>query len=323
MFTDLTKYINFKNPLFQFSVFLSIFGLVAFADLIIPTTNSAERTEYIMKFLLTFVTGGVLYFMIRYGFGLTITNPSNFLVSTWIVFLLIHPTNIVWYFPLAVFMIAVGKLFFRRAKQPIFNPAALAIVLTYVVSLALHTINPEIDTLLVSWWGADMFQNITRTIPVLNVIIPVLFLGLFFYYANSFKKIPYALTFFGTFLVLTFVNAFMNLSLDRAFNIVSIMLFNASAFCALVMIPEPKTSPTFQKQQTIIGVIAGIALFIFNNYLAGFPIDPLINTIIVANLATLIAKILSQKPKAPPAAPAPAAPVQPQQPVNQNIQNIA
>ncbi|HRN70634.1 MAG TPA: hypothetical protein PLS49_05625, partial [Candidatus Woesebacteria bacterium] len=107
MFADLTKYINLKNPLFQFGLFLIFFGLVAITDLLVPTTNPAERMEYLVKFILTFTTATIVYVMIRYGFGLTITNPSNFLISTWIVYLLIHPTNIIWYFPLAIIMIAV------------------------------------------------------------------------------------------------------------------------------------------------------------------------------------------------------------------------
>lgn len=324
MFKDLTKYINFKNPLFQFSLFLTFFGLVAMIDLLLPTTNPTERSEYIFKFFLTFVTSGVIYLMIRYGFGLTITNPSNFLISTWIVYLLIHPTNNVWFFPLAVIMIAVGKYLFLRMKQPIFNPAALAISLTYIVSAVINIINPEVDTLLVSWWGADMFQNITRDIAIINVAVPVLFLIMFFYYANSFKKANYILSFFITFLTSSFIYTYLNTSLDQAMNFVSLALFNSTAFCAIVMIPEPKTSPSFPKQQIIAGILSGFALLVFNTILAMFPIDPLINTVIFANVVTLIMKISAQKPKSPAVVTPPVTqPVTPVQPVNQNIQNIA
>lgn len=320
MFQDLTKYINFKNPLFQFSLFLTFFGFVALADLLIPTTNPAERTEYLVKFILTFVTSGVIYFMIRYGFGLTITNPSNFLISTWIVFLLIHPTNNIWYFPFAVLMIAIGKILFRRAKQPIFNPAALAIVLMYLITVIMNFINPEVDILLVSWWGADMFQNITRDIAIVNVAVPVLFLIIFFRYANSFKKANYIFSFFITFLASTFIYMLLTTSMDRAINFISLAIFNSTAFAALVMIPEPKTSPSFPKQQVIAGILSGLALLAFNTIFAMFPIDPLINTVIFANIVTLIIKISAQKPKVPTVTTPPVTPVQP---VNQNIQNIA
>ncbi len=323
MFQDLTKYINFKNSLFQFSLFLCIFGITAITDLLLPTTNPAERMEYIFKFFLTFITGGVVYFMIRYGFGLTITNPSNFLVSTWIVYLLIHPTNNVWYFPLAVIMIAIGKLLLRRMNQPIFNPAALAISLTYILSKIINVINPNVDTLLVSWWGADMFQNITKDIAIINVVIPVVFLFLFFYFANSFKKANYIFAFFITYLASTFIYMYLTTSVDSAINFVSLALFNSTAFCALVMIPEPKTSPSFPKQQIIAGIISGLGLLVFNTILSAYPIDPLINTVLLANIITLYFKISTQKPKTPVAPPQPAPTIQPQMPVNQNIQNMA
>ncbi len=323
MFQDLTKYINFKNSLFQFSLFLCIFGITAITDLLLPTTNPAERMEYIFKLFLTFITGGVVYFMIRYGFGLTITNPSNFLVSTWIVYLLIHPTNIVWYFPLSVIMIAVGKLLFRRMKQPIFNPAAFAITLTYILSKIVNLINPNVDTLLVSWWGADMFQNITKDIAIVNVVIPVVFLLLFLYFANSFKKANYIFAFLISYLASTFIYLYLTASVDSAINFVSLALFNSTAFCALVMIPEPKTSPNFPKQQIIAGIISGLGLLVFNTILSAYPIDPLINTVLLANIITLYFKISAQKPKTPVAPLQPTPAIQPQMPVNQNIQNIA
>ncbi len=333
---DLIKYINFKNSLFQFSLFITLFGLVALADLLVPTVNLTERSEYIFKFIITFLTGGAVFFMLRYGFGLTMTNPSNFLVSTWIVYLLLHPTNNIWYFPLAIIMIAVGKFLFRRMKQPIFNPAALAIVLTYVVTYVISLINPQVDTLLVSWWGADMFQNMLSSLPILNVVVSSLFLILFFYFANSFKKASLIFSFFLSFLTLTFFYTVITLSLERATHLVAYMLFNATAFAALVMIPEPKTSPSFPLQQKIIGMLAGIALFVSNNFLTTLPVDPLINTVIFANILTLLVKIQQTKPKAPATNPSPAPqqntqtptqPVQPttppRQPVNQNTQNIA
>lgn len=297
MFTDLNKFFNLKNPLTRTFLFLSLFGLVATADLLIPTSNPAERMDYIIKFILTFVTSAAVFYIVHYGFGLLASNPINFLVSTWIVFLLIHPTNSLWIFPFAIISIALGKLIFRKNKQPIFNPAALAIVLTYLVSQIINLINPASDTLLISWWGADMFQNITSTIPILNILIPLFFFFIFLYCASLFKKIPYILSFFLSFLVSTFIYTFLTVSLETAINFVSISIFNATAFCALVMIPEPKTSPNFPKQQMIVGILAGIALFISNTFFLAFPIDPLINAILVANLLTLLLKTQPSRPQ--------------------------
>lgn len=323
MFKDLLVYINIKNPLFRFFMWLSFFGFVALADLIIPTTNVAARNEYIVKFIFTFLTSGGVFYLIRYGFGVKAANPFNFLVSTWIVFLLIHPTNSFWMFPFAVLAIAIGKFLFKRNRQPIFNPAALAILLTYLVAKIITIGNPNADTLLVSWWGADMFQNITQEIPIVNVVVPVLFLGTFLFTTTLFKKTTYALSFLITFLISSFVYMFFTSSLESATNFVSLALFNATAFAALVMIPEPKTSPVFPNQQLIVGIIGGLLLLFFNTVLTAFPIDPLINTILVTNLVVLIIKMQKPKTKSPAPAPQPTQTVPPQQPVNQNIRTIA
>jgi hypothetical protein len=326
MFADLIKYINFKNPLFQFSLFLLFFACISIADLLIPTSNPVERNGYIIKFIIFLATSDILYFSIRYGFRLTQSNPFNTFVSTFIVLLLIHPTNNIWYFPLAAIMIQVGKFIFRRNKQPIFNPAALAIVLTYTISVIVHMINPTIDTLLVSWWGADMFQNITKDIPFVNVIVPVVLLSFFFYYANSFKKANYIFSFFATYAVGIIFYSILTSSLNAGLTIISLAIFNSTAFAALVMIPEPKTSPSFPKQQIIAGIIVGLGLVIFSTGLSAIPIEPLINTVILADIVTLIIKMKQTKPKTPTPAPnpvQPTMPVQPIQPVNENIKNMA
>ena len=232
----------------------------------------------------------------HYGFGIAISNPINFLVSTLIVFLLIHPTNSLWIFPFAIISVALGKFIFRKNKQPIFNPAALGIAITYLVAKIINQINPASDTLLISWWGADMFQNITRDIPIVNVIVPVFFFFLLFYGASLFKKIPYVLSFLITFMLATFTYTFLIDSPEKAISFISLTLFNATAFCALVMLPEPKTSPNFPNQQIMVGIIAGVSLFLFNTFFGAWPVDPLINSILVANMATLIIKVSGQRP---------------------------
>ncbi len=188
MLKDLLSYINIKNPLFRFFLWISFFGFIALADLLISTKSSTEQTAYIWKFVITFLTSGAVFYIIRYGFGMKAANPLNFLISTWIVFLLIHPTNNLWIFYIAVIAIALSKFLFKRNRQPIFNPAAFAIVITYLITKLISLVNPSAQSLLVSWWGADMFQNSTQNIPILNVIIPVTFLFTFIYTTTLFKK---------------------------------------------------------------------------------------------------------------------------------------
>lgn len=298
MFTDILKYINWKNSLFRFCVFLAFFMTAAFLDLVLPTKNISEKNDYLLKMVVTFTTGIGIYYIVRYGFGIIQSNPLNSFVSTAIVFLLIHPTNSIWYFILAVVAIAMGKLLVRKNNMPVLNPAAFSLFLTYLVSMVANSLNGA-DTLLISWWGADMFQNITSTIPVLNILIPLVFLFGFVYFAHAFKKLPYSGSFFVVYSLLLFAFTLSQSSLSQAVDMVYTMLFNATAFCALVMLPEPKTSPIFFNQQIIVGGLAGMTLFILNTWFGWMPVDTLVNTILIANIFTLIGKSIPRKPAVP------------------------
>ncbi len=291
MIQDLKKYLNLKTPLFQFSLFLSLFGALSTIDLLISTVNPVERNQYLMNAIVVFITASAVYYLIRYGFGVKGANPINFLISTWIVYLLIHPTNSIWYFIIAIVAIGVGKYLLRRSNLPIFNPAALALAITYGISVTVTWFNPGVRTLLVSWWGVDMTQNITNTIPVLNIVVPAFFLAVFVRYAGAFRRFRYGLIFFVTFLASMFVYTAITESLPNALSLTSSNLFNARGFCAFVMLSEPKTSPIFPWQHVIIGIASGLALSIFYTALGTVIIDPLLTVVLFANLVTLLTKI--------------------------------
>lgn len=295
MVNDLKTYINPKNPLFRFFLFLSFFGAISVLDLIIPTPSPSERSKYVLIFGMTVLFALVLLGMIRYGFGMRTQNPLNFFISAWIVFLLIHPTTSLWYYPFALAMIILGKIVLRWNNFTVINPAGLALSLTTFLSTGLSFFIPEAGTFLVSWWGADLFQNTLSSMPVLNVIVSVSLFAGFFIFAKTFKKVPYVLSFYATFLSITFLNSSITMPFDRALNLVSLMIFNATTFFALVMLTEPKTSPIFKSQQLVIGCMAGIILFISNTYLGFLPIDPLILTLLVANCAVFVSKVIPKK----------------------------
>ncbi|MCR4326132.1 MAG: hypothetical protein NUV52_00560 [Candidatus Roizmanbacteria bacterium] len=291
MIQDLKKYLNLKTPLFQFFLFLSLFGIISTIDLLISTVNPVERNQYLMNAVVVLMMGCVVYYLIRYGFGVKGANPVNFLISTWIVYLLMHPTNSVWYFMVGVIAIGVGKYLFRRNNLPIFNPAAMALAITYGISVIIRSFNPSMPTLLVSWWGVDMTQNITNSVPVLNVIVPVFFLLVFMRYAGAFRRFRYALIFFVTFLISMFVYSYLTESLTSALSLTYANIFNATAFCAFVMLAEPKTSPIFPRQHIVIGILSGLALFVFYTALGAWLVDPLLTVVLFANVATVLTKI--------------------------------
>ncbi|PJE63659.1 hypothetical protein COU89_02125 [Candidatus Roizmanbacteria bacterium CG10_big_fil_rev_8_21_14_0_10_45_7] len=291
MIQDLKKYLNLKTPLFQFFLFLSLFGIFATLDLLIATVNPIERNQYLMNAVVVLMTGCVVYYLIRYGFGVKGANPLNFFISTWIVYLLVHPTNSIWYFITGVIAIGVGKYWFRRSNLPVFNPAALALTITYGVSVVASWFNPSARPLLVSWWGVDMTQNMTNAIPVLNMVAPALFLVVFMRYAGAFKRFRYALIFFVTFLASMFIYTYLHESLNSALSLTYANVFNATAFCAFVMLAEPKTSPIFPWQHVVIGIISGLALFTFYTILGAWLVDPLLTVVLFANIVTLLTKI--------------------------------
>ncbi|KXK10440.1 MAG: hypothetical protein UZ22_OP11002000743 [Microgenomates bacterium OLB23] len=55
---------------------------------------------------------------------------------------------------------------------------------------------------------------------------------------------------------------------------------------ALVMIPEPKTSPALPEQHAVVGMLAGLALFLYSTILVRFVAEPFMTTILTANIMT-------------------------------------
>lgn len=64
MVNDLKPYINPKNPLVRYTLFLSLFGAIALIDLLVPTTNFEERMRYVGGFSLGALIGIVVFGMV-------------------------------------------------------------------------------------------------------------------------------------------------------------------------------------------------------------------------------------------------------------------
>jgi Na+-translocating ferredoxin:NAD+ oxidoreductase RnfD subunit len=134
--------------------------------------------------------------------------------------------------------LAIGsKYVFRTRWSNVFNPAALALVVSYFVFGTGE-----------SWWGA------LPTLPVYAVLL-VLAVGVFM--ADRVNKLPMALAFLGAFFGLFALTSFIG---DPS---VTQEVFrspdaNAALFLALFMLDDPPTSPVKYPDQILYGVLAAV-----------------------------------------------------------------
>lgn len=180
--------------------------------------------------------------------------PLSGVVSALIIALLVDP-QVLWYQIAAICAMAMAsKNFIRVEGKHIFNPAAFGLLLGGLVF-----------NLPVAWWGAS-FQDIS-TLRIDSILS---FLFLLTPALISFYKMKR----FGS--ILSFLFLYNLLSGFK-------LIFDPTTiFFALVMLPEPMTSPFNLKKQVIYGVIVAISALILS-YLTLLP-DVLIPALLIGNL---------------------------------------
>lgn len=89
-----------------------------------------------------------------------------------------------------------------------------------------------------------------------------------------------------------FTNLKYHASSSETIDFILASFFNSFAFLTLVMLPEPKTSPVFTKQQVVVAVLTG--MYFYYAALRGVPIigteNAMVETVIFTNLLTLFFK---------------------------------
>ena len=140
-----------------------------------------------------------------------------------------------WYVaPVTAVLGVVSKYIVRTRAANVFNPAALALVVTFYV----------FDTGQ-SWWGA--LPNVTPyALPVLIV------LGVFI--ADRVNKMPLVLAFLGAFYLLFTATAFV-VEPGRVAEVFRTPDVQAALFFAFIILTDPPTSPVRYPEQLICGVI--------------------------------------------------------------------
>lgn len=175
---------------------------------------------------------------------------SAAMVSGLIIALLIAP-NLPWYVPVTAGVLAMfSKNFLKFQGSHIFNPAAFGLLTS---ALIFQTG--------VSWWAVS-FQK-----PPQDLLSLIYFLILLSPGYVSLKRMRRYFT-VGSFLIV--------------YGIIFSLLFDpTSVFFALVMLPEPMTTPYIPKYQIMFGVFVAIAAFLLSS--VSFT-DPLLAALLLGNL---------------------------------------
>lgn len=175
--------------------------------------------------------------------------PWSALVTGLIIALIISP-NALWYQVAVICALAMaGKNFLRINNRHLFNPAALGLFLGGIFF-----------NLNVSWWGVS------------GVVFLILLLPGYvsFYKMRRFGSILSFLVFYNL------LSGF------------KILLDPTTIFFALVMLPEPMTSPFDLKKQILYGAIVATAALVLS-YFPVFP-DVLIPALLLGNVFNLLFK---------------------------------
>jgi Na+-translocating ferredoxin:NAD+ oxidoreductase RnfD subunit len=166
--------------------------------------------------------------------------PSGAVLTALIVAMVLSPQE-PWYVVACTSAVAlVSKYIFRTRSANVFNPAALALVVTFYI----------FDTGQ-SWWGA---------LPDIGPVgIAVLFAtGIFI--ADWVNKMPLVLAFLGSYYLLFTATAFL-FDPRRVAEIFRTPDLQAVLFFAFFILTDPPTSPPKYRHQLVCGVIVAVASY--------------------------------------------------------------
>ncbi|MEP6781815.1 MAG: RnfABCDGE type electron transport complex subunit D [Gemmatimonadaceae bacterium] len=166
--------------------------------------------------------------------------PSGALLTGMIVAMVLTPHE-PWRYAAITSAIAILSKYVARSRSAnIFNPAAVAIVITYFIFRTGQ-----------SWWGA---------LPELNPIAIVMLFGTGIYITQRVNKIPSVLSFLGVYYLLCTAASFVGDPAHMA-GLFRAPDLHAALFFAFFMVTDPPTSPPKQRDQIVFGVIVAVVAF--------------------------------------------------------------
>ncbi len=197
--------------------------------------------------------------------------PSAAMTSAMIIILLSGPTTPIYVPALAAVAAMFSKNFIRPGRH-IFNPAGFGLMISSLVF-----------AIPVAWWGpGNILALSTKFMPIfLVLLVPFLVSGVRMkrHYTIAFTFASYILSFL-VFLILSGNPISKDL-------IASLILDPTLIFFALVMAPEPMTTPYSGKNQILFGIFLGALAVFSSNFIYQIPIlknlDPLILALLIGN----------------------------------------
>ena len=169
--------------------------------------------------------------------------PSGAVLTAAIVVMVLRAQE-PWYVTTVTSVIAVLSKYAFRSRANVFNPAALAMIVSYYLFHAGE-----------SWWGAQT-DAIGPAIKLVMVVAGV-------YVASRVNKMPLVLMFLGTYFGLFTVTAYVSDPLKVA-EIFRTPDVEAALYFAFIILTDPPTSPTRYRDQAICGaLVAAVSFAVF------------------------------------------------------------
>ncbi|MEO7996025.1 MAG: RnfABCDGE type electron transport complex subunit D [Gemmatimonadaceae bacterium] len=174
--------------------------------------------------------------------------PSGALLTGMLVAMVLSPFQS-WHIAAVASAIAIASKYIARTRSAnVFNPAAVALVITYYV------FNGRTGQ---SWWGA-----LSEMHPL--AMIALFATGLFI--TSRVNKIPAVLSFLGCYYLLFTIASFIG-DPGHVAGMYRAPYLQMALFFAFFMVTDPPTSPPKQRDQIVFGVIVAVASFaIFEKY---------------------------------------------------------
>lgn len=174
--------------------------------------------------------------------------PSGALLTGMLVAMVLSPFQ-TWHIAAVASAIAIVSKYIARTRSAnVFNPAAVALVITYYV------FNGRTGQ---SWWGA-----LSEMHPL--AMIALFAAGLFI--TSRVNKIPAVLSFLGCYYLLFTIASFVG-DPGHVAGMYRAPYLQMALFFAFFMVTDPPTSPPKQRDQIVFGVIVAVASFaIFEKY---------------------------------------------------------
>jgi len=222
----------FRTPKGLLIVALAVLTVVAVTGeplaLVLPLIGAAIGAAMLVDFAILRVREGAWIF------------PDGALLTGLFVALILTPHEPWWVAALTAAVAIVSKYALRVGRANVFNPAAVALLLSYFL---FHTGQ--------SWWGS------LPELPIAAIIV-LFATGLFI--TQRVNKAPVVISFLGVYYLLFTIAAFVGdprhvSALYRAPDL------HMALFFAFFMVTDPPTSPPKHRDQWIYGAIVAVVSF--------------------------------------------------------------